>query len=113
MGGRGEGGKLARGEDGEAKGGPRTPPQFLDGSSLPRWDLRAVAQDAKPNWAERSDAWEGRLGHSRARPPRDYLAYSGESQPRRLPMSAESEARAGSWKPFGLRLSPKRSRRPS
>src|SRR2546428_13533846 len=103
-------GQFVRRGDAGGRAGAGTPPQFLDGSSLPRWDLWAVAQDAKPNWAERSDAWEGPLGHSCARPPRDYLAYSGESQPRRLPMSAESEARAGSWKPFGLRLSPKRSR---
>ena len=44
---------------------------------------------------------------------RDYLAYSGESQPCRVPMPADAEARADSWKPFGSRLSPKRSPRPS
>src|SRR2546426_9797134 len=48
-----------------------------------------------------------------AGPFREYLAYSGESQPRPGPMPADAEARADPLKTFGSRSSPEPSRRPS
>src|SRR3989475_4299702 len=64
-----------------------------------------------PNRIGRSEAMLGKVACDirTAGRFRDYLAYSGESQPRRGPTPAAAEARADSLEPYGSPSSPKRS----